>query len=137
MILLEQEQEYKETKRKDMENNENIEILKAIEQSKISFITEKKRLITEEPDIKKEDIYMFKIKLPSGLTITRRFSNYCKIKDIRNYIDVYLYENKIFIENYNLISNFPKVCFEIHDNDKILKDCISEKNTLLYINNLD
>lgn len=139
IIRKEQEAEYKETERLDIEKMENIRFLKAIEESKKNFIKEKKEFLLNEPDIKEEGVYYFKIKLSTGKAILRRFSNDSKIQDIRDYLEVYFYDNNISIENYNLVLNYPKIEFgnTEDENNLKLKNVIEQKNIIIYIRNLD
>ena len=117
---------------------EKKEYLKAIQQSKDSFIKEQKESILKEPPIE-EGIYFFKIKLPNGKSILRRFLKESKLQNIRDYLDIYFYDNNIKIETYNIVLDFPKIIFTntIDTNNLKLKDIINSKNIILYIENLD
>ena len=118
-----------------MEKNE---FLKAIQESKDCFIKEKRESILKEPDIE-EEIYFFKIKLPNGKSILRRFLKDSNLQNIRDYLDIYFYDNNIKIESYNLVLDFPKIIFtDTKDTNNLkLKDVINKKNIILYIENLD
>jgi hypothetical protein len=139
LIIKQQEEEYRETERLDKENMEKIDILKAIQDSKDYFIKEKRESILKEPDIKEEEIYFFKIKLPNGKSILRRFLKDSNLQNIRDYLDIYFYDNNIKIESYNLVLDFPKIIFtDTKDTNNLkLKDVINKKNIILYIENLD
>ena len=71
--------------------------------------------------------------------LLRRFKKYSKINDIRDYLEVYFYDNNISIINYNLVLNYPTIKFENTKdvNDLKLINSIYTKNTILYIENLD
>ena len=138
-IKKQQEEEFIETQKLDKENMEKISFLKAIEESKKSFIEEKRKSLLKEPDIKEDGVYSFKIKLSNGKPILRRFSKDSKIQDIRDYLELYFYDNNISIESYNLVLNYPKIQFSNtkDHNDLNIKDAIYSKNIILYIENLD
>ena len=139
LIRKQQEEEFIETQKLDKENMEKISFLKAIEESKKSFIEEKRKSLLKEPDIKEDGVYSFKIKLSNGKPILRRFSKDSKIQDIRDYLELYFYDNNISIESYNLVLNYPKIQFSNtkDHNDLNIKDAIYSKNIILYIENLD
>jgi hypothetical protein len=139
LIIKQQEEEYIETERLDKEKMENNEFLKVIQESKDYFIKEKRESILKEPDMTEEEIYFFKIKLPNGKSILRRFLKESKLQNIRDYLDIYFYDNNIKIESYNIVLDFPKIIFTdtIDTNNLKLKDVINSKNIILYIENLD
>ena len=138
LIIKQQKDEYIETERIDRENMDKIQFLKVIEESKKLFIKEKRESLEKEPE-KEKDVYSFKIKLPNGKMLLRRFKKYSKINDIRDYLEVYFYDNNISIINYNLVLNYPTIKFENTKdvNDLKLINSIYTKNTILYIENLD
>ena len=133
-----QDEEYKKTMIMDMERmrlkDEQDEIKNVIEISKKMYIEEKRNRIKEEPEESKEN-YIFQFKLPNNNRIKRIFHNTSSLLDVRNFLDVYFYDNKITIENYDLII-FPKKVFNIDNLNKI-NEYNFEKNTLFFIHDLD
>lgn len=138
MLKEEQEDEYSKAMNMDIQRmilqNEEKHIKDTIELSKKMFIEEKKSKIKGEPEESKEN-YIFQFKLPNNSRIKRIFHNNSTMLDIRNFLDVYFYENQIKIENYDLIT-FPKKIFNKDENNK-LSEYNFEKNILFYIHDLD
>jgi hypothetical protein len=138
LLKEEQDEEYKKTMIMDMERirlkDENDEIKNVIEISKKMYIEEKRNRIKEEPAESKNN-YIFQFKLPNNNRIKRIFHNTSTLLDVRNFLDVYFYDNKITIENYDLII-FPKEVFNIDNLNKI-NEYNFEKNTLFFIHDLD
>lgn len=136
LIREEQEDEYKETVRLDRENFEKIEYEKILEISRTQYFNDKKMFLLPEPE-HGEDFFNIRIKLPNNTTITRKFSIISKIKDIRDYIEVYFYENGINIVNYILVSNFPHNKFTEKDSEVEITSLGFPKNFILYLQDLD
>lgn len=136
ILKQEQETEYELTKFQDLKLREEKELEKAILESEILFIEEKKKEIEIEPEYE-EDSFKLKFKLPNGKTITRTFYSGTQLKHIRSYLKIYFYANKIPIEKYSLVLNFPKKEFTELENEMLLSDLVSEKNILFYIKTLD
>jgi hypothetical protein len=81
--------------------------------------------------------FNIKIKL-SNQTLIKKFSNKCKIKDIRDYLDVYFDDNKINIKNYNLVINqSPIIKLSISDNNLNISALNLPNNFILFLENLD
>jgi hypothetical protein len=135
IIRQEQEEAYKnalEADRKRLEETEYENILKL---SKDKYFEDlKNKLLTR--DIGGE-YYNIKIQFPAGLHINNKFSIDSIINDIREYIDLYIYENNINIINYDLILNYPYKKFTTDDRDLQIKKISNVKNFILYLSNLD
>jgi Rad3-related DNA helicase len=134
----EQDEEYKKTMEMDIERirlkNEEDEIKNIIELSKQMYIQDKKNKIKEEPNESKDN-YNFQFKLPNNNRIKRIFDKDSTLIDIRNFLDIYFYENSLNIENYDLVT-FPKIIFKKND-DKKISEYNLQKNILFFIHNLD
>lgn len=122
-ILKKQEEEYNFSMQEDIKRfikiNEEKELNNILEISKQSFYNEIKSKILEEPNDFTKNIYNIKFKLPSGITLKRKFPNNVRFIDLRNFLNYYFYENKINIINYNLLL-FPKKLFTNENNDDLL-----------------
>jgi len=138
LLMQEQDEEYKLTMDKDIERiilkNEEKDIKEAIELSKKLYIDAKKNKIKKEPE-KSVDVYNLHFKLPNNIRLKRYFHRDSTIDDIRNFLDIYFYDNNLQIENYELIT-FPKIIFKKEDNKKLYEYNL-EKSILFYIYNLD
>ena len=135
IIRQEQEEAYKnalEADRKRLEETEYENILKL---SKDKYFEDlKNKLLTRDIG---EEYYNIKIQFPAGLHINNKFSIDSIINDIREYIDLYIYENNINIINYDLILNYPYKKFTTDDRDLQIKKISNVKNFILYLSNLD
>lgn len=95
-------QEAKEAK----EKAERDAILKKEQQ-----IDQCKQMLSPEPDQGTPGTARLRITLPSGNKIDRRFYTTDQIKHVRAFLMVWLYENDVKIENFELSSNYPKKTF--------------------------
>ncbi len=136
-LKADQDEEYQMTLLADRERinkqNEENELKEILELSKKSFIEEKRIKILNEPET---EYYTIQFKLPSGSNIKRKFSRNCKFVDLRNYLDIYFYDNHLDIINYDLIV-FPKITFTIENNNDSIESCNFPKNLTFFIYNLD
>ncbi len=136
-LKAEQDEEYQISLLADRERinkqNEENELKEILELSKKSFIEEKRIKILNEPET---EYYTIQFKLPSGSNIKRKFSRNCKFVDLRNYLDIYFYDNHLDIINYDLIV-FPKITFTIENNNDSIESCNFPKNLTFFIYNLD
>jgi hypothetical protein len=136
-----QELEFQETQRLDMqkiqETNEALFFEKEIEDAiKLSIETEKNERKSKLQDIDSIDIsncLKIKFKIPNSQFVNRNFHNESTFEDLRNFLDFYFFENKIEVESYNIVSNFPKKVFSTDFNTSKIIDHISLKNIVLYI----
>jgi hypothetical protein len=135
IIRSEQDKEYEETVRADQERLDQIEYNKVLEMSINEYFLNKKASLG--PENIDGVFYNIKIQLPNGLKITRKFKKDCSIGDIRDYIDVYFFENKINIPNYELIINFPYQKFTKDDCNIELQTLEVPKMLMLFLSNLD
>ena len=145
-----QELEYNETILKDKERmrveeekkeNERFEeelaqIIKMSAEMEIENSIEKKkksleRLVVDEND---KNNYKIKFKL-KDFTFLKQFNKNSTINDLRNFVDIYIHENNIKIQNYDLVTNFPKEI--LSDLELELSNTKLSKNCILYIENLD
>ena len=134
----EQKEEYDRTviedERRMREIQEEKELELAIEMSRKMEIDDKRRKIGDEPLCEYFNVQFF---FPSGRRVRRKFSDNSTLSDVRNFIDIYLVDNKIKIENYDLVYNFPYRKFTSIDNECTLNSVFTEKSFSLYIENLD
>jgi len=129
----EQEDEYKLCLEYDRKVFEDKELQKIIEESLDSYYSEKKNLIETKDN---DSYYTIKIKFQFD-NIVQKFDMKSKISDIFNVIDVYIYEKKININNYNIILNFPKKVFTKENKDIFLYELNLEQNFLLHVQDLE
>ena len=126
----EQDDEYKVCLEQDTKINEDKELQKIMKESLDSYYNEKKKLI------KNEGYYTVKIKFPQNITV-HKFDINSKINDIFDVIDIYIYENKLNINNYNIILNFPKKIFTKENDGLFLHDISLEQNFLVHVQDID
>ena len=101
--------------------NEENELNNILELSKKTFISDIKNKVLDEPNKDLKNFYNIQFKLPSGSNLKRKIPENIKFEDIRNFLDYYFYENKININNYNLVL-FPNRFFTIENNYDLLND---------------
>jgi hypothetical protein len=109
---------------------EDKELQKIMEESLNDYYKEKQKLI------KNDGYYTIKIKFPSHIII-HKFDINSKLSDIFDVIDIFIYENKLNIKNYNIILNFPKKEFTKENDSLFLYELNLEQNFLLYVRDLD
>jgi hypothetical protein len=129
-LRIEQEYEFNEAMRMDKEKIENKRrLIEEIENKRINI---KKN----EPE-DSEEYFNIKIKL-SNITLIRKFKFSSKIKDIRDYLDVYFEDNNINITNYNLVINqSPIRKLLIDDNNITISSLKLSHSFILFLENLD
>lgn len=147
---LRKEKEYMETVERDTERmrmddekkeNERFEeelayVLKMTTEMDIENSIEKKRKRLEQFVVDENDKNNYKIKFKlKDFTVLKHFNKNSTINDLRNFVDIYIYENNIKIQNYDLVTNFPKEM--LSDLEMKLSDTKLSKNCILYIENLD
>ena len=134
----EQMEEYERTveedRRRIRELEEQKELEMVIELSKKMELDEKRKKIITEPV---DNYFNVQIIFPNGRKARRKFEDASRLSDIRNFVDVYLIDNEIKIENYDLVHNYPFMKFTFSENDEPLATTFSQKNFSLYIQNLD
>jgi hypothetical protein len=134
----EQKEEYDRTviedERRMREIQEEKELELAIEMSRKMEIDDKRKNILDEPS---SDYFNIQFFFPSGRRVRRKFSDNSLLSDVRNFVDIYLIDNEIKIQNYNLVYNFPCRKFTYSDGEYTLNSIFTEKSFSLYIENLD
>ena len=136
LLRREQEEEYAEAVRQDMARMEQEELDKSVKLSIQQFYGELKVNIPIEP-INTEDCYNIRIALSNGNKLNRKFPTDSIIRHIRDYIDVYFYENIISTTNYDLILNYPFRKLSIDDKDLKISSLDLPKSFTLYLSDLD
>jgi len=135
-IRKEQDDEYELTRKLDIERLEGEEIKKIMEMSRIDYYTELKKKIDTE-DIDEENCFLIRIQFPNGNKLIKKINRGSTLKNVRNYIELYKYENNINISNYDLIANFPYKRYTIKENDIDISEISDQKQFILYLQNLD
>lgn len=133
-LRFEQEEEYKRSMEMDIKRNEEIEYEKILELSMQEYYNEKKNKVKKQIE---EIYYSIKIKLPDGDILVKNFGVNCSIGLIRDAIEIYFYEMKIKVYNYQIVFNYPKRIFTKEDNDILLSSLDVPKNFIIYVYNLD
>ena len=111
-------------------------VLKMTTEMDIENSIEKKRKRLEQFVVDENDKNNYKIKFKlKDFTVLKHFNKNSTINDLRNFVDIYIYENNIKIQNYDLVTNFPKEM--LSDLEMKLSDTKLSKNCILYIENLD
>lgn len=130
-LRIEQEYEFNEAMRMDKENIENKrKIIEEIENKRINI---KKNEVEDDS----EEYFNIKIKL-SNTTLIRKFKFNSKIRDIRDYLDVYFKDNNINIRNYNLVVNQSPIRKLLIDDSNITISSLKLSHSfILFLENLD
>ena len=142
LLRQEQEREYNETLLLDKKKFENERLLKEqqIENERLRIDELKiKRLkvVDSEQSNNDTEYFTIKIKLPRQ-TLIRKFKSTSTVKDIREYLDIYFEDNKINIQNYNLVLNqSPIRKLSVNDIGVAVSTLSSYNNFLLFVDNLD
>ena len=127
---MEQDYEFNEAVKIDKEKNNKKRI-------RIEEIENKRINVKENEPIESEKYFNIKIKL-SNITLTKKFKINSKLKDIRDYLDVYFEDNNININNYNLVINqSPIRKLLIYDNDITIESLKLSNSFILFLENLD
>lgn len=142
LLKIIQENEYIETQRLDIERIkfEKERKLKEENEKKLKEENEKKQIDLKKAKIvyvDEKNCYNIKINFPNGNKIIRKFKIESNVEDIRNVIDIFLYENKINIKNYDLIANFPFKRLTSEDLNTKIEEFTNFKNFILIVENLD
>lgn len=135
VLKTEQDEEYEKTMEADRIRLDNIEIEKAIKASKDKYFEDVKNRLDNE--VIPKEFYNIKIQFPNGTKIHRKFNIESTIRNIREYIDVYLYESNSKTVNYELVLNFLNKKFTCKDIDLYIKDISSVKTFIMYLSDLD
>jgi hypothetical protein len=134
----EQQLVYEETMKADIENMEKRRFEKETEElealSKKMWIDDKKKRIES---MSSENSYNIKINMPTGSKVIKKFHGDVTIGDIRDFIDVYLYETSIPIVNYELVINIHNYKFTEVDSHVMLKNINIPTSLVFYLHDLD
>lgn len=129
-LRMEQDYEFNEAVKIDKEKNNKKRI-------RIEEIENKRINVKENEPIESEKYFNIKIKL-SNITLTKKFKINSKLKDIRDYLDVYFEDNNININNYNLVINKTPLRRLLIDDNNILIESLKLSNSfILFLENLD
>lgn len=131
LLREEQQLEFEEAMKADLEK---IKLEKIAELSKQIWFEDKKKSLKDEPTT---DCFNIKINMPSGFKIVRKFHNDVTIGEIRDFVDVHLYENNSLIVNYELVINIPYLKFTPYDNAVMLKNISAPRSLVFYLHDLD
>lgn len=133
-LKLQQDDEYRICVEQDKKKIEEQEYQKILDLSIQDYYNDLKTRIEKD---KIEEYYSIKIKFSNGSNIIRKFNFSASINDIIEVIELYLYEMKIKISNYNIVLNYPKRVFTYIDKNILLKTLNLEKNFSIYISDTD
>lgn len=131
-LRMEQEEEYKRSMEIDMKRNEEMEYEKMLELSLKEYYNDKKNKMKIE-----DTYYSIKIKLPDGDILVKNFGIDCSIGSLRDAIEIYFYEMKIKISEYQIVFNYPKRIFTKEDSYILISSLDVPKNFIIYVYNLD
>lgn len=131
MIIQEQNREYEEAYKKDLENLHRMEeMLNKEKEMKLKFEIEIEKKRRQNESRENDEFYKIKFVFSNlnGLTIISTFSKDDIFENVFNFIDVFLYDASINIGDYELIS-YPRIILNKVDHDLIkIKDKINSKN---------
>jgi hypothetical protein len=131
MIMREQNREYEEAYKKDLENLRlREEMLKKEEEEKLNFEMEIKKKRQNDESRENDEFYKIKFVFSNlhGLTIISTFSRDDIFENIFNFIDVFLYDSSVSMGEYELIS-YPKIIINKDEHNKIkINEKIKSKN---------
>ena len=124
----------------DMENRYERELEEVLKKSIESERLEqhrKRKLEVELLDsmlIDEINFLTLKFKLPNSVLVKKTFYLDATFKDLRNFLDFYIFENSIkIVDDYCIVSNFPKKVFDIDKNSRLVREELEGKNILFYI----
>lgn len=131
MIMREQDREYEEAYKQNLENLRlREEMLKKEEEKKLNFEIEIEKKRHNEETRENDEFYKIKFVFSNlhGLTIISTFSRDDILENIFNFIDVFLYDSSVSIGEYELIS-YPKIIINKEEHNKIkINEKIKSKN---------
>ena len=133
----EQEEEFQKTMEADRERLEQLEYEKILKLSEDKNFEDLKEKISLNTTCLGSDFYNIKIQMPNGTKINGKFSIKSTVQDVREYINLYIYENNIRISNYDLILNFPHRKITVEEKDLNIQSLSKAKNFILYLSDLD
>mmetsp|Transcript_54211 Transcript_54211/g.69682 ORF Transcript_54211/g.69682 Transcript_54211/m.69682 type:complete len:224 (-) Transcript_54211:56-727(-) len=114
------------------ELNAAIEMSKTLD--KEASLKRKREKLGIEP-VAGPNVTKLRLQLPNGSKLDRRFVSSATLQDVRDYIDVYLGDNEINMEEYSLSTNFPRKTFT--DNTLTLVETELHPRGVLYVQDLD
>lgn len=131
MIMREQDREYEEAYKQNLENLRlREEMLKKEEEKKLNFEIEIEKKRHNDETRENDEFYKIKFVFSNlhGLTIISTFSRDDILENIFNFIDVFLYDSSVSIGEYELIS-YPKIIINKEEHNKIkINEKIKSKN---------
>jgi hypothetical protein len=127
-LKVDQENEYNETVKLDLERIKN-------EKLKLEEIENKRVNISNNNPTDKELYFNIKIKLPTNISLIKKFKEHSFIKDIRDYLDVYFFDNNIKIKNYILLINAGEK--KKLENDIPISSLNMSNNFIIYLEDLE
>jgi hypothetical protein len=127
-LKIDQESAFDETVKLDIErmNRKKVEV-EELENKRIN--------ISKNNPTEKENYFNIKIKLPSNKALIKKFKEECYVRDIRDYLDVYFFDNNINIKNYILLINaLEKKTLE---NSDLISSLNMSNNFMIFLEDLD
>ena len=134
LLREEQEIEFREAEFRDIEQ---MELKKILELSHQNYYEDLKHLIEKDELVDINNCMNIKIQLPDGGKIIKKFKTSSTVKNIKNFIELYIHENNIGIKNYILTLNFPKIHLDSSFDDQEIRSLTSSTNFVLYLQDLD
>ena len=105
------------------------------EKLKLEEIENKRSKIFKNIPIEKENYFNIKIKLPANVTLIKKFKEDSYVSDIRDYLDVYFFDNDINIKNYILLINAVEK--KELENSHLISSLNMSNNFIIFLENLD
>jgi hypothetical protein len=127
-LKVDQESAFNETVKLDIErmNRKKLE-LEELENKRIN--------ISKNNPTEKENYFNIKIKLPSNKALIKKFKEESYVNDIRDYLDVYFFDNNINIKNYILLINaLEKKKLE---NSDLISSLNMSNNFMIFLEDID
>jgi FAS-associated factor 2 len=90
--------------------------------NKEANLKRKREKLGAEPP-KGPDATKLRLQFPNGSKIDRRFNKTCTVQEVRDFIEVYLGDNEITMEQFSISTNFPRKTFS--DNSITLLDAVT------------
>jgi hypothetical protein len=134
LLREEQEMEFREAEFRDIEQ---MELKKILELSCQNYYEDLKHLVEKDTVIDIDNCLNIKIQLPNGGKIIKKFNTSSTVKNIKNFIELYIHENNIDIKNYILSLNFPKIQLESSFDEQEIQSISKSANFVLYLQDLD
>lgn len=125
--------------RLEAEESDRAELERAIalsvELSAEAAVSRKRIEIKPEPSAVGPEVCTLRLNFPNGSKVTRRFELSCTIQELRDFVDVHIFETNMKFKSYSVSTNMPQRVFS--DYSMRLRDASVYPTSSLYVRDLD